>query len=431
MRTPRSLYAALGLVILMAGVGFGFALAQFSDPYANLDYETAAAVVDQDRRTDHTGADVDFDQFWTVWDTITERHVNQPVSEVDLLYGAIAGMVSGLNDPYSIYFEPVSSQEFLGEINGSFEGIGAEIGIKSEKLTVIAPLSGSPAEQSGLLAGDIIIAIDDIDTSFMSLNVAVGFIRGEEGTTVTLTIKRDGTDEPFNLEIQRGQIQIESVKWEIEEAGSKRLARITLSHFNADTSLKFQEVINEIVLEQPDGIILDVRNNAGGFLDAAISIASSFIENGKVVVYEEDSSGTQKPYTASAPTPLGDLETIVLVNGGSASASEILAGALQDHEDGVVVGMQTFGKGTVQDLQQYDDGSSLKLTVAKWLTPSRNLIDGLGITPDIIVDRTPEDYSADLDPQLDAAKLFFSDRSAFEAQYTVEEEIEEVDESIE
>lgn len=412
-----TLAAALGLVVFIMGIGVGLGLSEISNPYSTLDYDSAAARIEQNRNTDHTGSAVDFDQFWAVWDAIQERYVDQPVDETQLLYGAIEGLVNGVNDPYSVYFDPTASAEFLGEISGSFNGIGAEIGIKDKQLTVITPLTDSPAEAAGLQPGDSILAIDGLDTSYISLTAAVELIRGEAGTSVTLMLRREGTDEPFELAVTRDKIHIDSVRWSIIEQDGKQLAHIVLSHFNSDTSLKFQEVINEIVLQQPDGIILDLRNNAGGFLDAAINIASVFVEEGKVVVYEQDGAGNQKPYTASAPTPLQDAETIVIINQGSASAAEILAGALQDHDKGVILGMQSFGKGTVQDLEQFDDGSSLKLTVARWLTPLKDLIDSVGITPDVQVDRTAEDYSSDTDPQLDAAVLYFTDRDSFRSTY--------------
>lgn len=401
------------MTVFIVGLGFGSII---GGSQANSNYfGTNGTTINRD--VDYSSASIDFNLFWEVWDKVLAEHVDQPVNELDLLYGAIRGMVSALKDPYSIYFEPETSQEFINEINGSFEGIGAEIGVKDEKLTIIAPLPGSPAEQAGLLAGDTVLGIDGIDTTYLTLDVAVNYIRGEKGTTVTLTVQREGVVELIEIPIIRDTIKIESVEWEVIEEQGKKLAHIEVIQFNGDTTLQFQEAINEITLEQVDGIILDLRNNAGGYLDASIDLASKFIAEGNPVVYERSSSGEEKPYLSSGTSPLRDMNTVVLQNAGSASASEILAGALQDYHKAVIIGTVSFGKGTVQDFHVYEDGSSLKLTVARWLTPKKNLIDEIGIQPDYYVDLTVEERNNDIDSQLDAAKLYFSDRTAFESRY--------------
>ncbi|MFH1426588.1 MAG: S41 family peptidase [Candidatus Kerfeldbacteria bacterium] len=411
------------IIVLIVGVGIGYGMSSY-------DFSTngSGRFLGLDRGTDHSSEEANFRLFWDVWDEVVQRHVDQPVNQADMLYGAIAGMVAGVGDPYSSYFDPEQSEKFLSEINGSFEGIGAEIGIKDDVLTVIAPLPGSPAELAGLMAGDRILAIDGLDTTFMSLNLAVQTIRGEQGTTVMLTIERKGEDKPLDIEITRNVIQIVSVEWEMIEQDDARIAMITVSHFNSDTAAAFKEAVNEVILQQPDGLILDLRNNVGGFLDASIQIASQFIEEGNVVVYEQDSQNELKPYFAEGVSPLNSINTVVMINGGSASASEILAGALQDYEHAILVGTTSFGKGTVQDFQTFEDGSSLKLTVSRWLTPYENLIEEIGIAPDYYVDRTAEDFSLDLDPQLDAAVLYFSDVVAFTASTPTEVPEEETSE---
>ncbi len=414
----------VGLLIFIFGVGVGVIINYLQESYSQSYTGQTAQLTNIDRSDSYAYTDVDFSLFWTVWDSVTNRYIEQPVNEVDLFYGAVTGMVAGLGDPHSLFFDPEETADFFEEINGSFDGIGAEIGIKNDQLTIIAPLPGSPAEQAGLHAGDIVLAIDDLDSSFMTVNTAVRYIRGEQGTTVVLTIQREGAEAPFNVDIVRDTIQVDSITWEMIDQGEKRIAMITITHFNSDTALYFQEAMNAVLLEQPDGIILDLRNNAGGFLDAAIDIASTFIESGNAVVYEQYSDGEEKAYNATGSSAPVRMDTVVLINSGSASASEILAGALQDYDIATLIGTTSFGKGTVQDLQTFSDGSSLKLTISRWLTPNKNHIDAVGVEPDYTVERTAEDFSNDLDPQYDAALLFFTDAHTFEQTYNTQTEEE-------
>lgn len=414
-RSQRWLLITFVLIIFVVGLGIGFAFGAGSNNYAQLTYDQAVRIVRQEAPRDATT--IDFQLFWEVWQILKDRYVAQPVNEQDLFYSAIAGMVAGLRDPHSLFLNPEQSKEFLEEINGSFEGIGAEIGFKNEQLTVIAPLPGSPAEQAGLLAGDRILFIDGRDTKFITINEAVSYIRGEKGTKVILTIQRAESAQLMEVAIERNTIRIESVKWELVPVGDRQIAHITLSHFNSDTPAAFRDIINQILLKSPDGLILDMRNNAGGFLDVAIDVASKFMETGETIVLEQSGDKTEKAYPAVGVSPLKDITTVVLINGGSASAAEIVAGALQDTQKAVLIGATTFGKGTVQDLQSFSDGSSLKLTIARWLTPHKNMIDAVGIEPDFVVERTIDDISNDLDPQLDAAKLYFADRVQFEEKY--------------
>lgn len=363
--------------------------------------------VDENRAVER----IDFEQFWDLWQTIRERHVSQPVDEKEMFYGAMAGIVASLGDPYSVFLDPPTTDEFNEELSGKFEGIGAEIGIKNDQLVIIAPLPDSPAERGGLRAGDHILAVDDLDTRFMTLDVAVSHIRGDKGTEVRLLVQREGFEQPQEFPIIRDTIRIISVKTSVEKGccdspDGKRLAIIKITHFNGDTLDRFRDAVSQVKLEQVDGLILDLRNNPGGFLDSAIQILGEWLP-GEVVVSERFSDGERHDSTSTGLGRLKGLKTVVLVNGGSASASEIMAGALQDYDQAVVIGEQTFGKGSVQDLVGFDDGSSVKLTIAEWLTPSGRNINKEGVAPDYIVERTAEDYNNDLDPQLDAAKAFF------------------------
>lgn len=359
---------------------------------------------------DRSGGTIDFNQFWDLWDVVRERHVN-PVDEKEMFYGAMAGMVASLGDPYSVFLDPPTTEEFTDELSGKFEGIGAEIGIKNDQLTIIAPLPDSPAERGGLLAGDHILAVDDMDTRFMTLDAAVGHIRGDKGTVVRLLVMRDGFEAPKEFPITRDTIRIVSVKSSVGSdcclsPDGKKLAVITITHYNGDTLERFEEAVSELQLQDIDGVILDLRNNPGGFLNSAIRILGEWLP-GEVVVSEKFADDTREDSVASGHGRLADVPTVVLVNGGSASAAEITAGALQDYGKATVIGTQTFGKGSVQDLVSFDDGSSVKLTIAEWLTPSGRNINEDGIAPDYAVERSSEDFDDDLDPQLDAAKAFF------------------------
>lgn len=339
------------------------------------------------------------DLFWRVWQDIKTSYIKQPIKAQDLFYGALQGLVAGLKDPYSVFLDPVNADRFRQEIEGNFEGIGAEIGIKNNQLVIVAPLPNTPAAKAGLKAGDKILAIDGQDTQDMSIDVAVALIRGEKGTKVTLLIQT-GEEEPREVEIIRDVIEIKSV---LSEWKDNNIAYIRLISFNEDTPKLFEETINNILVKGPKGIILDLRNNPGGYLESAVKIADYFLEEGQIIVKEKFSSGQENIHKATNKDKLGFLPTVVLINQGSASAAEILAGALKDHKKATLIGETTFGKGSVQDLKEYDDGSVLKITVAYWYTPQGELIENKGIKPDIEIELTQEDWDQGKDPQLDKA----------------------------
>lgn len=347
--------------------------------------------------------DVDFEQFWAVWEKIQNEFVDKPVPEKKLFYGAIAGMVASLGDPYSIFMEPEDSQEFQRELKGSFEGIGAEIAVKNNQLMIVSPLAESPAERAGLKAGDKILFIDDLDTTGLTANEAVEKIRGPKGTTVTLTIWRGKETKERKIAITRDTIKIVSASWKMEEKNGKKIAVIELSAFNEDTNSRLVKAINEILTSDAKGIVLDLRGNPGGYIDQAIDVASHWLSAGQTVVSERFADDEKQQHLASGKAELKSYKTIVLINGGSASASEIVAGALQDHKIATILGEQSFGKGSVQNLEDYADGSAVKLTVARWLTPNGTTIDKQGITPDVKVELTEDDFNKNLDPQMEKA----------------------------
>lgn len=313
--------------------------------------------------------------------------------------GALSGMVSSVGDPYTVYFDKDATSSFNEEMSGSFSGIGAEIGVKDGSLTVIAPLKDTPAEKAGIMAGDIILKINNEDTQGMSSDIAVSKIRGEKGTEVKLTIYRPSDKSTKELSIFRDEIVVQSVDY--QKKGN--IAVISISSFNDTTSSKFKEVASQIVADKNiKSIILDLRNNPGGYLDTAIDIASYWIRSG-VVVQEKDRTNQITKHNAIGDPMLENYPTVVLINQGSASASEILSGALKDYKKATLVGKKTFGKGSVQEYQELGDGTAIKITVAEWLTPNNININKNGIEPDIDIDYTEKDFEKNIDPQLNKA----------------------------
>lgn len=344
--------------------------------------------------------DVDFNLFWKVWDLLHKEYVDKgKINEKEMFYGAIYGMTAALKDPYTVFMDPKNTKEFADDLAGTFEGIGAEIGIRKDVLVIIAPLANMPAEKAGLKAGDKIYAINGVSTAGIMVDEAVNKIRGHKDTEVTLTISRDGLSKAKDVKIKRGVIIVKSV---ITEMRSDKIFVIKVSNFNNDTSNLFNQAVSEVVKLNPKGIILDLRNNPGGYLDTAVEVASEWVEDG-VIVTEKFTEEKKNEYLARGRARLKDFSTVILVNQGSASASEIVAGALKDKNKATIIGKKTFGKGSVQTMEDLPDGSSVKITVAKWLTPNGDCINEQGIAPNVEVELTEEDYNNLKDPQLDKA----------------------------
>ncbi len=398
----------LGVIVVLF---LGFLLGRVSSTDAQAGHmfswraETASGTVrgvGQAIPSDLATDDVEFKRFWELWRLIKQKYYRQPVSDQALFFGAMRGLANGVQDSYTTYFPPVEAKDFEASLQGEFQGIGAEIGLKDEQLQIIAPLPDTPAERAGIMAGDLILKIDGKDTTGMSVEQAVKLIRGEKGTKVTLNMYREGQKKgPFDVSIQREIIQIKSVKWRMAP-GSKPIAILEISNFSQDTTQEFRDAVRDILKKDPQGLVLDLRNNPGGYLDGAVDIAAEWV--GKEVVVKERRQGKIiEEMKGLAPARLNQIPTIVLVNQGSASASEIVAGALQDAGKARLVGMKTFGKGSVQEYEPLSDGSAVKITVAEWLTPRDRTIQSVGLEPDVSVDRTPEDYEAKRDPQLERA----------------------------
>ncbi|MDD5341279.1 MAG: S41 family peptidase [Patescibacteria group bacterium] len=399
-------YYLVILLILFVFLG-GIFLGRQSGVSTNQNF-VSGSVTNQNMRSGFLSKNANFDLFWQTWDIIKKNYVHQPVSETELLYGAMAGSVASLGDPHSVFFDPETTQKFTNELKGNFDGIGAEVAIKNNVITIIASLPGSPAEKAGLKSGDKILAIDGEDTTAMSLDYAVNKIRGQRGTDVVLTINREGWDKPKEIKLTRQTIKIQSVTWKMLD---NDIAQIDLRYFNEDTSAEFSKIVNQIIAKNPKGIVLDLRNNPGGFLDTAVDVTSEWVDKG-VVVYEKSADGKLKANDANGKALFKDFPTVVLINGGSASGSEIVAGALKDYKLATLVGEKTFGKGSVQTLFPLDDGSSIKLTIALWLTPNENTIDGQGIEPDIQIKLTDQDFNENKDPQLDKAVQILTSKNA-------------------
>ena len=343
----------------------------------------------------------DFGTFWETWDVINKEYLSaDKVKDQDKVYGAISGLVRSLGDPYSEFFNPDDGKKFSEDVQGSFGGIGAEIGTDNGHLIVVSPLKGSPAESAGLKPKDIILEINSTSTEFMNVEDAVKIIRGEIGTKITLTIIREGLEKPKDFIITRGNISIPTLDYEIKNGG---ISYVNLRSFNANANSLFFNAMSKILANGSKGMVLDLRNNPGGYLQVAIDLAGWFLPRGTLVVKETSKIEGEKKFFSSGNAALKNFPVVILMNDGSASASEILAGALRDQRQIKLVGQKSFGKGTVQQVEDLSDGSSVKITIAHWITPSGNLIDRVGLKPDYTVEISDKDIAAKKDPQLDKA----------------------------
>jgi carboxyl-terminal processing protease len=399
----KRFFAAILAVVILAGTFYGgFWYGKNSRP-------SIEKVIGIQNLEAGKPSSVDFSLFWDAWAQIQEKFVNrQNLDYQNMVYGAISGMLASLDDPYTIFMTPQENKDFSQSLQGNLEGIGAEIGVRKNVLTIVSPLENSPAQKAGLLAGDRIIKINDELSSGMSAEEAVSKIRGPKGTEVRLMIVREGWSESKEIKIVRDIINIPIVKVEMKEVSpGKKVAYIALYQFTDNSAAEFEKAARQVLTSEAQGIILDLRDNPGGYLDSAVDIASWFLSRGVLVVSEDFGDGKKTEHQSSGLNKLGSYQTVILINQGSASASEILAGALRDDKQVKLVGNKSFGKGSVQQLEQMRGGTSLKVTIAKWLTPSGHSIMDEGLEPDIQADLIKDDIDNGRDPQLDKALELF------------------------
>ena len=388
----------IAITVLFIFLFFAFGMYVGGSNYREMDKILGVSAKDPEVETQ-----VDFSPFWKVWNTINEKYPSATkVSDQDRVYGAISGLMSSLNDPYSVYFNPEETKSFEEEIAGNFEGVGMEVGLKDKTLTVVAPLKDTPAYRADIKSGDKILKIDDKVTTGMSVEESIKLIRGPKGTTVTLTIFRAGLNQPKEIKIVRDTINVPTLDTEVRKDG---IFVIKLYSFSANSPSLFRNAMKQFVNSGSNKLILDLRGNPGGYLDASIDMASWFLKGGKIVATEDYGNNRSPVVFRSKGYDVFNekLKFVILIDGGSASASEILAGAMKDHNRAKLVGTQSFGKGSVQEVIDVTPDTILKITVAKWLTPNGNSISEKGLTPDYVVEITEKDLNNKVDPQMNKA----------------------------
>ena len=387
MNRKKIIYSAILIVCFVAVFGFGIWIG---------DTKVAFHYVPQP-------GTIDFSLFWDAYSTLKQNFIDpSKITNQKVVYGAIEGMANSLGDSYTSFFDPDQAQKFQEDLDGSFDGIGVEIGIKGGFLTVIAPLKGTPGEKAGLKSGDTIVKINDQDATSMTADEAVDLIRGPKGTSVTLTVLRDGWTSTKDVKIVRDTIKVPSIDLSFKNGGDT--AYLQIYQFDSTLSSDFENKALLILQSHAKNIVLDLRDNPGGYLDVAQYIAGWLLPKDQTVTIEDFGKGKQQQvYKTNGNANLAQYPIVVLINQGSASASEILSGALRDDRGVQLIGTKSFGKGCVQEVVDLPGGSFLKLTIANWLTPKGNSITDVGLTPDIKVDMTDSDIQAQKDPQLDKA----------------------------
>ena len=344
-----------------------------------------------------------FEPFWESWDLLHMYFVDQPLDDNALMEGAIRGMISSLGDPHTRYADPRAYQTEVESSAGNYQGIGAYVDVTGDYVKINSTMSGSPAEEAGLQSGDLVIALNGKDVTGIDPSEVLLDIRGPEGTTVTLTIQREG-EEPFDVDIVRRRIETASVEGKMLDNG---IAYISMEQFGDNTTQELRDALDTLMKENPSGLIFDLRDNGGGWLTTAIETASEFLPLDTTVLLEKDGDGVETVYkTQRGGGRALDIPMVVLINENSASASEIVTGALMVHERATIIGKTSYGKGSVQIQPELSNGGAVSVTIARWYMPDGTLIHGVGITPDIEVDYTLEDFENDVDPQLDAAISF-------------------------
>ncbi|HTX90538.1 MAG TPA: S41 family peptidase [Anaerolineales bacterium] len=404
-KTLRTILVAfVALVLIACSFGGGIAadrlLPIMQNPTLAVNPATSGGTQAQSSGGTPTDLQSLFVPFWEAWNIIHQQYVDQPVNDTKLMEGAINGMMQSLGDPHSTYMDPQTYKDATSQLAGSYAGIGAYVDTNGKLLTITKPIPGSPAEKAGLLAGDQIVAVDGTDVTSLDPESVRQKVLGPEGTTVKLTILRPGQTDPFDVTITRATIVVPSVNSKMLDGG---IAYVQITTFGDNTASDLHKQLGDLMAQNPKGLILDLRDNGGGYLDTAISVASEFIPSG-VIVTEKAGDGTEKSYSATSGGLATKIPMVVLVNAYSASASEIVSGAIQDYGRGKLIGETTYGKGSVQNwVPLSQNEGAVRVTIARWLTPKGRTIDKKGLTPDIAVTLTQDDIKAGKDPQLDAA----------------------------
>lgn len=397
---------ALGIavaVLLLAGAcSAGFVAGWYLQPQSKTG-TSGNVLLSPQATVDPTNTTSLFKPFWEAWQIVHDYYVDQPVNDELLMQGAIRGMITALGDKHSSYMDPFEYKDATADLSGEYEGIGAWVNTEGAFLTISEPMPGSPAEKAGLITGDQIIKINGEDMTGVLPELARRKVLGPAGSTVILTVKREGVENPFDVSVTRASIKVASVDSKMLE---NNIAYVTVRTFSEQTDKELATALKALMKNKPAGLILDLRNNPGGSLKTAISVASEFISNG-VILYEEYGDGSRQTHDALQGGLATDIPLVVLVNEFSASASEVVAGAIQDSGRGTLVGVTTYGKGSVQQwIPLTGNEGAVRVTIAHWLTPKERLIQDVGLTPDVEVKMTDADIKAKLDPQLDAAIKF-------------------------
>jgi len=397
---------SLVAIILMAGAFSGGFIAGHlfpgtgQIPFLSDIFPSAPTVAPDQQSATPTELQSLFAPFWEAWNIVHTQYVEQPVDDLVLMQGAIRGMMEALGDEQTFYMDPELYENETLSLQGEYEGIGAYVDMEGEYLTIVSPIAGSPAELAGLHPGDKVIAIDGEDMTGTPPEEVRVKVLGPEGTTVTITVRREGEPEPLEFVITRARIVIHSAEGKMLEDG---IAYVDINTFGDKTTQELRAALQTLMKQNPKGMIIDLRNNPGGYLNTSIEVSSEFIEEG-IIMYEQYGDGRRDQYEALGNGQATDIPIVVLINEGSASASEIVAGALQDYERATLVGEQSYGKGSVQNWQPLSNNQgAARVTIAKWLTPKERAIDHVGLAPDIFVEMAPEDFMSDQDPQLDVA----------------------------
>lgn len=399
-RSPKKILLGVLLVFLVVGGAFrvGYITGQKGYIFDGKNFKVV--------NSGDTPTVVDYNLLWEAIKIVQNKYIDAGnIDPQKILYGAISGAIAAAGDEYTQYFDPESYADFRTELQGSFSGIGAEIDRGDGGIVIVAPIEGSPAEKAGLRPRDLIVSINGESTAELTAEQAANKIRGPEGSEVTLNIYRQGESDTFDVKITRQKIEVKSVKLEYKDVNGKRIAIIKLSRFGDDSEELFKAAVADINKNNPAGVVLDLRNNPGGYLETSVNLASEWLEKGKLVVKEDHSEKDEVIYNSDGRNGLGKYKTVVLINGGSASASEILAGALKDNGVAQLIGEKSFGKGSVQELVPFgpNDSMAVKVTIAKWITPGGKNLNHEGLEPDIKVELSEDDFKNNRDPQLDKA----------------------------